>query len=137
MLVGFELIRCLSDILEHKVEYGNVLLIVTSIDYDFRDQEQFDDFWRHLMDPIQMMYAANRHRLHMFDREEVQMLIDDLLYDGKLVRRERTYILDKFSTLDNYWFEMIPQVEHMTPAVKEAWEYFRMLEALCRNGNDN
>lgn len=133
MLIGFELIRCLSDILEQKVEYDDVTLIITCIDYDFRKQEDYDEFWRHLMDPVQIMYAAGRHTLHMFDKEEVHMLIDDLLYDGKLIIRERRYILDSLSTLDAYWYEIIPTVEHMTPAVKDAWEYFRMLEALCRN----
>ena len=135
MLIGFELVRCLSDILERKIKYDDVLLVVTCIDYDFRQSADYNDFWRHIMDPIQMMYSAGRHNLHMHDKEEVHMLIDDLIYDGKLVKREQTYILDKISILDTHWFEVIPNVEHMTPAVKEAWEYFRMLEALCRNQN--
>ena len=133
MQIGFDLVRCVSDILEKKVDYGDVLLIVTCVEIDFRDDDQWNIFWKNTIDPIHLMMGNNRHRLNFYDKEEVHNLIDDLLFDGKLVKRERTHVLDSISSLPNYWYNIIPLEEHMTPAVQDAWDYFKMLEALCRS----
>ena len=133
MLIGFDLVRCLSDILEKKVEYGDVLLIVTCVSIDFRIADEWDEFWTITNDPIHLMLGNNRHRLNFHDKEEVHNLIDDLLYDGKLITRERTHVLDAISCLPNQWYNILQLEDHMTPAVKQAWEYFKVLDALCRD----
>jgi|TARA_R110000772_G_scaffold3706_11_gene13269 hypothetical protein len=136
MLIGFDLVRCLSDILEKKVEYSDVLLVITCVEIDFRDEDQWNIFWKSTIDPIHLMLGNNRHKLHLHDKSEVHNLIDDLLYDGKLVKRERTHVLDSISSLPGHWHDIIPLEEHMTPAVQDAWNYFKMIEALCRAGKN-
>jgi len=132
MLIGFELIRCLCDILESKVDYGDVLLIITTETIDFRNEEEWDLFWHRTVNPMNVAIVSKRHNLHLFHKTEVHNLIDDLIYDGKLAVRNRSYLLDNVSSLEHYWHDVIPTVEHMTPAVKDALDYFRMLDALCR-----
>ena len=65
MLIGFDLVRCLSDILEKKVEYNDVLLVITCVEIDFRDEDQWNIFWKSTIDPIHLMLGNNRHKLHL------------------------------------------------------------------------
>jgi len=133
MLIGFDLVKCLIDILEKKVEYSDVLLIVTCVETDFRNDEEWNEFWLNQVSPVNIFLPTHTKKLYHYKKTDVHNLIDDLLFDGKLVKRSRTHVLDSISSMSNPWYNMIPLEEHMTPAVQDAWNYFKMLEALCRS----
>jgi hypothetical protein len=133
MLIGVDLVKCLCEILEKKVAYSDVVLIVTCVETDFRNDEEWTEFWKNQISPVNIFLPTHTKKLYHYNKTDVHNLIDDLLFDGKLVRRERTYLLDTISSLTSPWYNIIPLEEHMTPAVQEAWNYFKILESLCRN----
>ena len=138
MKIGLSYSRCVRDIVEGKVDIGEVLVIVARTDFDPHNDEQWAGIWSGYAggsnrgSMIRMFGGTNPEWSAYGDEDEVRFrTVSCDLYDmGKLHQprqfgahpRRRPY----------YWLETIVPADEMasSPAVKDAWEKFQMVSGL-------
>jgi hypothetical protein len=129
MKIGLSYSRCVRDIIDGRVDYRDVLIIISRTDFDPRDDEQWAGIWGGyhdyygLSNPEWADYPAE-------DEARFRQLSIDLWEDGKLHQPR------KFGAgvqrRPEIWLEaVLPETElESRPAVKEAWDKFQVLAEL-------
>jgi hypothetical protein len=133
MYVGSSLGRCLRSILSNEVSEDEVLLIVTRT-----MSSNLDDFIGVVK---KYYYEGNYGSEHSYDMsfkswEEVKSLAERLYLGGK-IHQPRNFgdFPGGFLHPDlnsDIWVEVSPKSYNATPAVKQAYEHYRMLDELTR-----
>lgn len=136
MLLGTRLEYCLSDLLSGTVSTEDVYLIVTSDSTNFSNSLESDEWWERSVDPMTLHLSQGKNYLHLYDYEDALQLIHVLLDEGKLVQRERGNPFHNIRRMQEdgraHWYQINLREVDMVPAVKEAWEYYKMLAGLCK-----
>ena len=136
MLLGTRLSYCLSDILLKKVNISDVYAIIVQDEFDIKNMDKFTHWYDTQIDPMVINLSKGNNALHLFDFEEVYHLCLTLYEEGVIVVRETgnpisLLIKTKQSVID-HWYEITLREKDMEPAVKLAWDHYRMLAGLCK-----
>ena len=135
MIIGTRFEFCLSDILLNAVEYDDIYAVVSQ-DLNLSDSSYMDTWWGIQIDPMTQHYSAGKNSLHLFSYDEVFAKILDLQTDNKLLRRESGRPLGMLDVLKSdgkvHWYQINLREKDMEPAVKMAWDHYRMLAGLCK-----
>lgn len=138
MKIGLSYSRCVRDIVEGRVDIGDVLVIVARTDFDPHDDKQWRGIWEG--------YAGGSNRgsmIRMFsgsnpewgaygdDDEDRFRTVSCDLYDMGKLHQPRQFGAHP-RRLPYYWLETIVSNEELesSPAVKDAWEQFQMVSGL-------
>lgn len=138
MKIGLSYSRCVRDIVEGRVDIGDVLVIVARTDFDPHDDKQWRGIWAG--------YAGGSNRgsmIRMFsgsnpewgaygdDDEDRFRTVSCDLYDMGKLHQPRQFGAHP-RRLPYYWLETIVSNEELesSPAVKDAWEQFQMVSGL-------
>ena len=70
MLIGFDLVKCLCDLLDNKVEYSDVVLIVTCVETDFRNDKEWTEFWLNQVSPINIFTPTHSKQLYHYKKTD-------------------------------------------------------------------
>lgn len=129
MLIGLSLARCIKDIVSDEVHESDVLCIIAQSRFDWETSNAFDELWnRHSNKNL-----FNNDTWFNLDKDLVYELIDFLWYSGKIHQPRRFSSMPvKLSDaiVKYHWLECILPQEHLTPAVKDAWEQYKFLAGL-------
>ena len=136
MMIGTKLEYCLSDILLGDIDVNDVYVIIADNQFEFNNMNTVSHWWDRQMDPMTSHLSRGRNSLHLFGFEECWIRIQNLVEDGKIAFRNETLPTKLIEIMDQskgeHWFEINLREKDMTPAVKMAWDHYRMLAGLCK-----
>lgn len=123
MKIGTSYSRCLVDIIEGKVDEDDVMVIIARTDFDPTIDKQWSGIW--------MGYTYYREWSAYTDREEeFRELTMRLWKDGRIhqPRKFGAYV----QQTREIWYDLIltSEVKDSNPAVKKAWDQYKMLANL-------
>lgn len=124
MKVGFSYSRCVRDIFEGKVNKYDVVVIVARTNFDPDDDQQWKNIW--------LGYTARGEWAGLEDHEdEIRQLTRDLFDKGK-IHQPRQFGASIFRAQE-HWYDLITtsEVNEENPAVKKAWEQYKILAHLA------
>jgi hypothetical protein len=129
MRIGLSYSRCVRDIIDGKVEYDDVLVIIARTNFDPHDDADWNAIW-------QGYTSANGFNFPEWsgyedEDEERFRHLSCLLYDEGKLHQPRKFGVHS-SRRSEIWLEtVLPDSElESRPAVKEAWEKFQVLAEL-------
>jgi hypothetical protein len=139
LYIGTSLGGCLRSILAHEVSEAEVMFIVTrTMCPDFQRYIQVVEAYHKQGNP----YARNpdKYELGYYKLEEVTDLATRLWNSGK-IHQPRVFVEEQshgrythpFGYGDELWLEVRPSNYNTTPAVVDAYEKYKMLDALTKN----
>lgn len=135
MLLGTKLSYCISDILLKKVNIDDVYCIIAQ-EVNFKSMDSFTHWFDGQVDPMVINLSKGKNALHLFDFEEVYHLCLTLHSDGVIVVRDTgnpiTLLTKVGQSVRNHWYQINLQEQDMEPAVKLAWDHYRMMAGLCK-----
>lgn len=132
MKIGLSLSRCVRDIYEGKVALEDIIVIVARTDFDPENHTDWSNIW-----------SGYRRRSGWSNPEWADIPSDDegavrsicisLKTTGRL-HQPRQFGVNP-ARLPYYWLEtIVPDDELTVPAVKEAFEQYKMLAGLTARG---
>ncbi len=128
MKVGLSLSRCVRDIFEGRVDYEDVLVIVSRTDFDPNDNDHWQQIWQGYLHG-----GVSNPVWHGLDDHETEIrnICIDLYESGKLHQPRQFGSANRFRA-DYSWLDtIVPDGElEDKPAVKKAWEQYKMLAGL-------
>lgn len=129
MKVGLSFSRCLRDIIEGKVEYDNVLVIVSRTDLDPHNDNHWNSIWEGYTTGG---YSHPEWKDHKDKNDEFRKLAVRLYDCGKL-HQPRQFKLGNPVRLPYYWLDLVVPVDDLEelPAVKAIWEQYQIVAGLC------
>lgn len=123
MKIGTSYSRCLVDIIEGKVDENEVMVIIARTNFDPHIDEQWDGIW--------YGYTDYREWSPYKDREQEFRELTQRMYDNGQIHQPRKF--GAFVSRNReIWYDMIltSEVKDSNPAVKKAWDHYKMLANL-------
>ena len=128
MKVGLSLSRCVRDIFEKRVDYDDVLVVVSRTDFDPNNDNHWQQIWHGYL------YGGVSDAVWegLADHEqEIRTICVNLYEDGKL-HQPRQYGSGKRFRADYVWLDTVVSDQDLEnkPAVKKAWEQYKIIAGL-------
>ena len=123
MKIGTSYSRCILDIIDGKVDEEDVMVIVTRTDFNPHDDKQWLGIW--------LGYTTMREWSGYVDREQEFHELTKRMYDNGQIHQPRQFGAYA-SRSREIWYDLIltNEVKDENPAVKKAWEQYKMLANL-------
>jgi len=130
MKIGTSYSRCLLDIFEGRVDINDVMVIVARTDFDPFDDDQWSNIWHGYHDDPYSFSHPEWARLKDEDEERMRDLSKEIYDTGKLHQPRKFGAHPR--RMEQYWYDLIltEDVKDSNPAVKKAWDQYRMLAHL-------
>ena len=133
MKIGLSLSRCMRDIVEARVDYDDVLVIVARTDFDPYDESHWTGIWQGyryggMSNPE---WADAEPNLSEEEASEVYRNVAKSLYDGGKLHQPRQFGAHP-RRLPYYWLDTFAPEEEIAnnPTVQKAWDKYKMLAGL-------
>ena len=125
----------MSDLLSEKVDITDVYSIIVN-NINFLDTNTVDNWWDNQLDPMTIHWSQGKNLLYLFDYDTVYDLIIELKDNGTIVTRDKINpsraIEIQTMASKSHWYRINLREEDMEPAVKLAWDHYRLLAGLCK-----
>lgn len=131
MKIGLTFFTCIADIVNGKVDESEVAFVIGPSDRDYMglsNSEEWKRFWNRNS-------HSHSQKWHSLDEEKVFNVVSHMDQIGLLFYPSNDFWFwsnGYFNQIGCGWVEIYPGDEHATPAVKEAWNHYRLLAGLCR-----
>jgi len=136
MKVGLSFSRCLRDIVEARVDFNDVLVIIARTDFNPHNDGHWADIWNGYRNSKGLSHAewadaepgTNEAKVY-----EMYRHVATQLYDNGKLHQPRQFGAHPVR-LPYYWLEcMIPEDElSSNPTALKAWEKYKMLAGLTQ-----
>ena len=131
MKVGLSLSRCVRDIVEAKVDYDDVLVIIARTDFDPYDESHWNGIWQGyryggMSNPE---WADAEPNLSEEEASAIYRNVAIQLYDGGKLHQPRQFGAHP-RRLPYYWLDCVIPPEEMNPAQQKAWDQYQTLTGL-------
>ena len=131
MKIGLSYSRCVLDIVEGRVDMGDVLVLITRTDFDPRDDTQWTGIWQgYTLGGLSNPEWAN-YDLHNKDHEDKFRSVSCMLYEDGKMHQPRKFGA-RPQRRPEIWLEaVLPNSElEKNPAAQKAWDKFQMIAGL-------
>jgi len=131
MKIGLSYSRCVLDIVEGRVDMGDVLVLITRTDFDPRDDTQWTGIWQgYTLGGLSNPEWAN-YDLHNKDHEDKFRSVSCMLYEDGKMHQPRKFGA-RPQRRPEIWLEAVLPSEELenNPAAKASWEKFQMIASL-------
>jgi len=133
MKIGLSYSRCVRDIIDGKVDIDDVLVIISSTNFDPNNDDEWKEVWDgyggggYLGNPFSQSEWINYSNE---DEDRVRSVSLQLWNDGKLHQPRKFGAHTKRSY--HHWREVVLMDEELdqNPAARNAWEKFKMIADL-------
>ena len=130
--IGLSYSRCVRDIVDGKVNIGDVLVIIARTDFNPTIDEQWASIWG----GYRMRSGWSNPEWASYEDEDEEKFreISIELYETGRLHQPRQFGAN-VARLPYYWLETTLPTEELEsrPAVKEAWERFQIIAGLSSN----
>ena len=132
MKIGLSLSRCMRDIVEARVDYDDVLVIIARTDFDPHDDAHWEAIWdgyRYggMSNPE---WAGAEPTLSEDEASAVYRNVAKTLYDGGKLHQPRQFGSHP-PRMPYYWLECIVPQDEMNPAQQKAWDNYKLITDLA------
>ena len=131
MKIGLSYSRCVLDIVEGRVDMGDVLVLITRTDFDPRDDTQWTGIWQgYTLGGLSNPEWAD-YDLHNKDHEDKFRSVSCMLYEDGKMHQPRKFGA-RPQRRPEIWLEaVLPNSElEKNPAAQKAWDKFQMIAGL-------
>ena len=126
MKIGLSLSRCMRDIIEARVDYDDVLVIIARTDFDPYDESHWNGIWQGYR---YGEWTDAEPNLSEEEASEVYRDVAKSLYSNGKLHQPR-----KFGShpqrMPYYWLECVMREEEHNPAQQKAWDNYKMITGL-------
>ena len=132
MKVGLSLSRCVRDIVECRVDYDDVLVIIARTNFDPHN----DNHWSGIFEGYRYGGLSNPEwagaEPHMDDSEVSDMYrnVCVRLYDGGKIHQPRQFTAHP-PRMPYYWLDCVVTPEEHNPAQQKAWDNYKLITDLA------
>jgi len=133
MKIGLSLSRCLRDIVEARVEFDDVLVIIARTDFDPHN----DAHWKNIWDGYRYGGLSNPEwadaepNLSEEDACDAYRNVAIQLYDHGKIHQPRQFG-NHPPRLPYYWLECFVPQDEMSPAQQKAWDNYKLITGLSQ-----
>lgn len=123
MKIGLSLSRCVSDIVEGRVDIRDVLVLIARTDFNPHDEKQWESIWHG--------YNSVNPEWYGLEHDAVRDVVFELWDSGK-IHQPRQFGVRPLRRRE-YWLEAVLPSEELerNPAAKEAWDRFQIVAGLA------
>lgn len=131
MKVGLSFSRCLRDIVEAKVDFDDVLVIISRTDFDPHN----DAHWKNIWDGYRYggmshpEWADAEDDTGVTNPEEIYRNVAIQLYDNGKLHQPRRFGSHP-PRLNHFWLECFIPNNEASSAVKAAWDQYKVIAGL-------
>jgi len=118
MLIGFSISRCISDIMEDKVDPDDILLIIGRTYFDLDSIDQLITEYQH-MGPW-----------YDYDKDKLKNILTTLWKSGKIHQPRRFGVQPPSMPRSKIWMRVILDQKDMPKPAQDAWDKFIVLASL-------
>ena len=137
MKIGLSYSRCVRDIVDGKVDFGDVLVIIARTDFDPRDDKQWKGIWEGYgggleeINPVRMAFTGVNPEWAGYTNEDDFRNISILLLEQGKFHQPRQFGAYP-SRRPEIWLEAVLPSEELekNPAAKAAWDKFQSVAFL-------
>ena len=132
MKVGLSFSRCIRDIIEARVEFDDVLVIVSRTDFDPHNDQHWDGMWNGyryggMSNPE---WAGAEPGLSEEDASNVYRNLTKTLYDNGKLHQPRQFGSHP-PRMPYYWLDCVITPEEHNPAQQKAWDNYQLITDLA------
>ena len=133
MKVGLSFSRCLRDIVEARVLFEDVLVIIARTDFN----PHIDDEWEQIWDGYRYgswsnaEWATAEDDTGVTNPEEIYRNVAIQLYDNGKLHQPRQFKAHP-QRMPYYWLECFVPQEEMSPAQQKAWDNYKLITGLSQ-----
>ena len=132
MKVGLSFSRCIRDIVEARVEFDDVLVIVSRTDFDPHNDRHWEGIWKGyryggLSNPE---WAGAEPTLSDEDANDVYRNVTKNLYDNGKLHQPRQFGAHP-PRMSHYWLDCVVSQEEHNPAQQKAWDNYKLITDLA------
>lgn len=132
MKVGLSFSRCIRDIIEARVEFDDVLVIVSRTNFDPHQDRHWEGIWNGyryggLSNPE---WAGAEPGLSEEDASNVYRNLTKTLYDNGKLHQPRQFGSTP-SRINHYWLECVMTPEEHNPAQQKVWDNYQLITDLA------
>ena len=119
MLIGFSISKCIADIMEHKVDPDNVLLIIGRTYFNLDS-----------IDELISGYQTIRGPWYDYDKDRLRELLVSFWKQGKIHQPRQFGTQPPAMPRAKVWAQIIHDQKDMPQAAQEAWDKFIVIASL-------
>ena len=132
MKVGLSFSRCIRDIIEARVEFDDVLVIVSRTDFDPHNDQHWDGMWNGyryggMSNPE---WSGAEPSLSEEDASDVYRNVTKNLYDKGKLHQPRQFGSHP-PRMPYYWLDCVITPEEHNPAQQKAWDNYQLITDLA------
>lgn len=132
MKIGLSFSRCIRDIVEARVEFDDVLVIVSRTDFDPHNDQHWDGMWNGyryggMSNPE---WAGAEPSLSEEDASDVYRNVTKNLYDKGKLHQPRQFGSHP-PRMPYYWLDCVITPEEHNPAQQKAWDNYQLITDLA------
>jgi hypothetical protein len=129
MKIGTSYSRCLLDIFEGRVNENEVMVIIARTDFDPREDSQWKSIWKGYRSGGGFSHPE-WYALKDEDEAKIRKISVEMYEDGKIHQPRKFGGYPK--RMQQYWYDLVltDGVKDSNPAVKKAWDHYKMLANL-------
>jgi len=136
MKVGLSFSRCVRDVVEARVNFEDILVIIARTDFNPHDSSQWNEIWngyRHRGGWSESEWASAEPGMSEEKVEEMYRNVTTQLYDNGKIHQPRQFGGHP-ARMPYYWLEcVVPENElSSNPTAQKAWEKYKMLAGLTQ-----
>ena len=121
MLIGFSMSKCITDIMEKKINPDDVLLIIGRTDFELEHIDELID-----------QYQAYRGDWYDFDRSELKKLITDFYTEGKIHQPRQFGVNPRSAPRGRHWMRVLYEPQDLSQQAQQAWDRYVLLASLTK-----
>ena len=133
MKVGLSFSRCLRDLVEGRVDYEDILVIIARTDFNPHD----DEHWQNIWDGYryggwsEAEWANAEDDTGVTNPEEIYRNVAIQLYDNGKLHQPRQFGAHA-ARMPYYWLDCSVPPNERTPAAQKAWEQYQIISGLSQ-----
>ena len=129
MKVGLSFSRCIRDIVEARVDYDDVLVIIARTDFDPHNDNHWNAIWDGYIHGG-LAFGPNAEWADFKDEYDDFRRMAIRLYDNGKIHQPRQFGAHP-SRMPYYWLDCVVPQDEMNPAQQKAWDNYQLITDLA------
>lgn len=121
MLIGLSISKCITDIMQQKINPEDVLLIIGRT-----------DFYLEHLDTLIDQYQSYRGDWYDFDRDDLKDLLTDFYKKGKIHQPRQFGAYPRSAPRGRHWMRVLLEPQDLSDQAQKAWDRYVLLASLTK-----